>query len=234
MSDIAFANNYTNLFFLNVAPPGAPKDYARIGAGINKVDWNGNEVVSQDDYYDGDGMSETEVTGGQLVGTFSGHRRYGDRAQDWIARNTINYGESRKTDLLWIAPDGQRLEGKATVANIKTQGGDPKAKSDFSFEAHYNGMPELTPGDASSFPDGISAEAVSVEVGATAPIKVAATPEGASGVCVYGVDDPSVATVDADGVVTGVAPGETEVSVKSAAKPSIRTTVRVTVSEAAA
>ena len=90
MSDIAFANNYTNLFFLNVAPPGATKDYARIGAGINKVDWNGNEVVSQDDYYDGDGMSETEVTGGQLVGTFSGHRRYGDRAQDWIARNTIN------------------------------------------------------------------------------------------------------------------------------------------------
>ena len=229
--DIGFAQNYTNLYAINTTP-GAGKNYARVGAGINSVSWAGNEAISQDAYYDGDGLSSSDVTGGQIVGTFAGHRKIGDPAQDFISALLLSYGEARKTDFLWISPDGTTLEGECTVANINPQGGDPNAKSDFGFEIHYNGMPTYTPGDASQFPTEVSCEAVTVEEGATVAAEATVTPEGASETLFYAVDDDSIATVDAQGNVTGVKQGTCNLNIKSAVKPTVQKTVVVTVSAA--
>ena len=232
MSDIAFASNYTNLFMIDITPSAASPTWERIGAGINSVSWNGNEVVAQDPYYDGDGQSSSEVTGGQMVGTFAGHRKYGDPAQDYIAGLANQYGSKRHTSFKRIAPDGTVMEGDVTIVNINPGGGDPNAKSDFGFELHYHRAPTVTPGTAEDFPSAISATAVSVAAGATATISPTITPSGASPAVVYAVEDDTVATVDASGKVTGVAAGETNVSIKSAALPSVKATVKVTVTSA--
>lgn len=227
--DIGFAQNHTNLYAINITPDGPDKTYARVGAGINSVSWSGNENIGQDAYYDGDGLSESDVNGGQIVGTFSGHRKIGDPAQDFIASLLLSYGTSRRTDFMWTDPAGNVLEGKVTVANINPQGGDPNAKSDFGFEIHYNGMPTFTPGDAAQFPDAVTCEAVSVAVGATVAANAAVEPEGSSPTLFYAVDDDGVATVDALGNVTGVEEGTCNLNVKSAVKPTVQKTVEVTV-----
>ena len=230
MADLAFTQNFTHLFEIDVTPDGASRTWARIGAGINSVSWEGNEEVAQDPYYDGDGMAESEVTGGQLVGTFEGNRCYGDPAQDFIASLLMIYGEGRKTSARWTQPNGDVLYGDVTIANISPQGGDPNAKSDFSFELHFNGMPDFTVGDADTFPTAVEVEAVTVTVGESVSAEAAVTPEGASPALVYIVEDDSIATVSSDGMVSGVAQGSTNLMVKSAVKPSIRSTVTVTVS----
>ena len=232
MSDIAFTLNYTNLYLINTTPGADVKTWERVGAGINSVDWEGNEEVSQDAYYDGEGLSSSDVTGGQMVGTFEGHRKYGDPAQDFIASTMIDYGDGRKTDFRWVAPDGQILEGEVTIANVKPGGGDPNAKSDFKFEVHFNGMPSYVPGDASAFPESVTCTAVTVKVGASIAAGATVTPAGASPALVYGIEDDSVATVDASGNVHGVKAGKTKLSIKSAVKPLVNVSCEVTVSAA--
>lgn len=234
MGDIAAEMNYTNLYEIDVTPEAASPTWERIGVGINNVDWEGNEEVSQDPDYAGDGMATSDVTGGQLVGTFEGWRDYSDAAQNFVASLLVDYGSGRKTRLRWTAPDGQVIVGKVTVVNVKPQGGDPNAKMDFSFEIHFNGMPEFTPGDASEFPDSIAAEAVSVAVGASAPVGATVSPEGASPALVYASADRSVAEVGSDGTVRGIKEGETSITIKSAVKPMVTASVKVTVTAAAA
>lgn len=232
MSDIAFAMNYTNLYMINITPWTATKTWARIGAGINSSDPDGNEEVKQEAYYDGDGLSASDVTGGQMIFKFDGHRKYGDPAQDFIASLLLDYS-GRKTDFRWIAPDGQILEGKVTIAKVKSHGGDPNAKSNFSFEIHFNGMPMYTPGNASEFPESVTCTTTTVKIGAVVAVSSTVTPQGASPALVYGIEDDSIATVDAEGNITGIKAGKTKLSVKSAAKPLVNAMCDVTVTATA-
>ncbi|HIS39956.1 MAG TPA: Ig-like domain-containing protein [Candidatus Aphodovivens avistercoris] len=232
--DIGFAQNYTNLYFIDTTPSGSARTWARIGAGINNVAPAGNEVVTQDPYYDGEGVAESDVTGGQPVFSFSGHRKFGDPAQDYIASLFINYGPSRRTNFKWVIPNGGTFEGKCSVVNVQPQGGDPNAKGDFNFEVHMNGMPSFSPGDKTTHPDEIAASAVTVQAGSTSAINASVTPETASDSLVYAVDNDEIATVDPLGNVTGAKAGTCKVSVKSAVKPTVQATVEVTVSAGAA
>ncbi|NGM17720.1 hypothetical protein GMI70_06910 [Eggerthellaceae bacterium zg-893] len=226
--DIAFAQNWTNLFEINVNPGGAPR-WERIGAGITDADPEGNETTSDDAYYDGEGMASSDVTGGQLTISFSGHRKHGDPAQDYVASVAYEYGEARKTDFRWTCPDGDLIEGKVTLANIKTQGGAANDKQSFSFDVRFNGAPEFTQGDAETFPEAITLSDVTVEVGKDAKAAPAVTPEKAAPAYIFGVEDDEIADVSSDGTVTGIKEGTTRLSVKSAVKPTVRAEVDVTV-----
>mgnify|MGYP001065812140 CR=1 FL=1 len=233
MTDIGFAKNYTNLYEIDVTPDADAPTYVRVAAGIDSVSWSGNESIAQDAYYDGDGMASSEVTGGQVVGTFEGDRKYGDPAQDYVAGLLLDYS-GRHTNFKWTASNGDVLEGGVTIANIQPQSGGPNEKTGFGFEVHYNGMPEFVKGDANTFPESIDVKALTLATGETAPLGAKALPATAAPALVYGVRDDDIATVDAEGNVTCVAEGETEVSVKSAVKPMVRTVVKVTVSAPAA
>lgn len=232
--DIAFAQNYTNLYEIDITPQAAYRTYVRLGAGISSVEWEGNEEIGQDAYYDGDGFTSSDVTGGQLVASVEGHRRYGDPAQDYIASLLLVYGEGRKTNFRWTAPNGNVIEGECTIANIAPQAGDANTKSDFSFEIHMNGLPKFTKGNADTFPEQITATAVTVVEGATASIETTITPTTAAPAVVYAVDNDEVATVDSDGTVHGIAEGKTEISIKSCVRPMVVAVVEVTVSKATA
>lgn len=229
MSDIGFLQNWTNLFFINITPGAGKKTWARLAAGINSVDPNGNEVVSQDPYYDGEGVSSSDVTGGQNIVTFAGHRRLDDPAQNYIAGLRYDYGDARKTDYLQIEPDGSRTEANITLANIKAHGGAPNDKGEFSVEAHFNGRPSFEKGNKAEFPESITCEAISISDSTPKQIEATVTPEDASNSMVYAVEDPTVAVVDAQGLITPLKDGETNVNIKSAVLPTVQTTVRVTV-----
>lgn len=230
--DIAFANNYAHILEVDITPTAATRTWAWVGPGISNMDPNGNEKIDQSEYYDGGGMAASDVTGGQLVLSVSGHRRYGDPFQDFVASLSYAYAEARKTRFRLTNPDGRVVTGKCTLANIKAFGpaGDANAKSDFSVEIHCNGIPDVTEPDSSKLPESVTLSAVAVTVGATVAATATVTPTTASGKLLYAVEDPTIATVDADGNVTGVAQGETGLTVKCAAKPSVLSTATITVS----
>lgn len=132
-------------FEINTTPGVGPGTYAEIKAGITNVELENNEELSQDNYLDGDGYGETDIIGAQLVLTFTGHRKYGDEAQDFIFGKLLELGPNRRTDFRWTEPDGGIFEGECTIANISGPSGDAGAKGEISFEIHFNGKPEYTP-----------------------------------------------------------------------------------------
>lgn len=118
--------------------------YARIASGITNVEPATNEELSQDKYLDGDGYGETDVISAQLTLAFSGHRKYGDPAQDYIFAKSLLLGGSRRTNFRWTEPDGGIFEGPCTIANLSQPSGDAGAKGEIGFEIHFNGKPEYT------------------------------------------------------------------------------------------
>lgn len=230
-NDIAFALNYTNLYMINTTPGAAVPNWARLGAGIQTVTPSGNETTDQTAYYDGGGQASTDVTGGQTIFAFAGHRKYGDPAQDYIASLEYSYGEARKTQFRRISPDGEIMDADVTIANIVNGGGDANAKGTFSFELHNDGTPITTQPTMANPPESISTKRIRVALDGTSRLIVSVTPPNASNVCAFAVEDDSIATVDANGTVRGVAVGKTRISVKSMLKPSLGVYVDVEVTQ---
>lgn len=123
--------------------------FSVIAGGITSAEIANNEELSQDKYMDGNGKGETDVIGSQLVIAFSGHRKYGDEAQDFIASKVLALGPDRRAPFQWTEPDGGMFEGDCTIANIEGPSGDAGAKGEFSFEIHFNGEVTYTEPTAS-------------------------------------------------------------------------------------
>lgn len=119
--------------------------FARLAAGISTMEPQPNDELAQDIYLDGEGYGETDIIGAQLVIACTGHRLYGDPAQDFIFSKVLETGPGRRTTLRWTQPNGDVLEGPITIANISGPGGDAGAKGEIGFELHFNGKPTFTP-----------------------------------------------------------------------------------------
>lgn len=145
--DAAFLLQYNHVFEINSTPTAGvgAETYLRIAAGISNVTPSNNEEIDQTAYYDGGGNSESDVIGLQKTITFSGHRKYGDPAQDYIMGLASTLGPDRKTTFKWTFPDGMILEGPVTVANITEPGGEANNKGEIEFEIHFAGAPTVTP-----------------------------------------------------------------------------------------
>ncbi|QKS71660.1 capsid protein [Paenalkalicoccus suaedae] len=142
---MAFELNYKNQFKLDVTPDAEEPSFETLAAGISSVEPANNEELDQTAYFDGEGFSETDVIGAQLVLSVSGHRKVGDAAQDYIFSKYLEVGDARRTRFEWETPSGELFEGNVTIANIEGPGGEARAKGEFSFEIHFNGKPEYTP-----------------------------------------------------------------------------------------
>lgn len=143
MSETGLLLQSKHLFEIDTTP-SATATYARVGAGLNNFEPSNNEEVAQDVYLDGDGFATSTVTGAQLIITFSGHRKIGDAAQDFIFSKLLELGSGRETNFRWTLPNGDKFEGPCTIANIEGPSGDANAKGEISFEIHFNGKPEFT------------------------------------------------------------------------------------------
>ncbi|WP_121605516.1 phage tail tube protein [Virgibacillus sp. Bac332] len=140
-----FDLNYKQKFEIQTGGDEETPVYSRLAVGITTAEPDNNEETDQTPYYDGEGFNETDVISAQLVISFSGHRDYEDEAQNYIFDKAIAIGPARRTNFRWTLPDGAMYEGDCTLAAISGPGGDAAAKSDISFEIHFNGQPTYTP-----------------------------------------------------------------------------------------
>lgn len=136
--------NFQTLFELDINP-GGTANYVRLGDGLTTATPANNETVDQKSYLDDDGGQSSEVTGFQLIYTFSGDRIPGDAAQDYIFEKLFAVGADRHTNFRATGADGAIITGAVTIANITPPGGDANAVQACGFELHLNGKPTLTP-----------------------------------------------------------------------------------------
>ena len=134
-----------HLFEIDINPEGEEPEWVRLARGFSSFEESLNEEIDQTHYLDGDGFATTTVMGMQLTLTFTGHRYYGDQAQDWIFSKAFGLDTERHTRLKWTRPDGSVVEGPATIAVISGPSGDANAKGEITVEIHFNGKPEYTP-----------------------------------------------------------------------------------------
>lgn len=142
-----------NKLEINTTPNEAEETWEVLASGISSMEPDPNEEIAQDNYFDGDGFAESDVTGAQLVLSVEGHRYYGDEAQDYIYSLLMELGPSRRTKFRLTLPDGAKFEGPCTIANITGPGGEAGEKGAISFEIHFAGKPEYTPAEENT-PEG--------------------------------------------------------------------------------
>lgn len=148
MSDViteGFPLNFNNKYEIDVSSGEEEEgNYKVLAAGITSVEPEFEDEEDDSVYYDGQGFGSNDVTSIKASLVFTGHRKYGDEAQDYIAGLLFELGENRKTRLRWTQPDGAQIVGEVTISGIKPGGGEAAEKSEFEFTATFNGRPELT------------------------------------------------------------------------------------------
>lgn len=141
---MGFALMNDQKFEINITPAEAEPTWVVLAKGIMTAEPSTNEEIDQTVYFDSSGFKESDVTGMQLVQSFTGHRYYGDEAQDYIFSKMLELGAARRTTFRYTEPDGGVYTGSITIANIQPPSGDAGAKGEIAFEIHYNGKPEYT------------------------------------------------------------------------------------------
>lgn len=131
-------------FEIDTSDGGTTPTWAVVAKGFNNAEPQTNEEIDQTKYFDGSGFGESDVIGAQLVLALSGHRYYGDEAQDYIFGKLLELGPKRRTKFRWTQPDGTVYEGPCTIANIEPGSGEAGAKAEVSCEIHFNGKPTKT------------------------------------------------------------------------------------------
>ena len=229
-----FAPNYTHIIELNITPKAAKPTWAYALRGIIECVPESEETVNEDIYYHNLGQTESEVESVSISLAMTGHRMYGDPAQDFVQSLATTAGKDRKTQFRWTHPDGTLFQGNCTLTELVpgSSMGEANAKGDFTYRINLNQY-DITPADLNKVPESITCEDVTVNEGETAEANAQVLPAKANQKCHYAVEDESIATVDTDGVVTGVSEGETKLTIKAASKPMISKQVTVTVSPAA-
>lgn len=144
MATEGFLTQSQHLFEIDTTPGGASPTFSRMGKGFTSAEPSPNEETDQTAYMDGEGWLTTAVLGGQLTLAFSGHRYYGDAAQDFIYDNQFAFGGARETTFRWTLPDGTVIEGPCTLAEITGASGEANAKGEISVSVHFNGKPTVT------------------------------------------------------------------------------------------
>ncbi len=226
-----FAPNYAHTFEIDITPESDKRTWASALVGITECVPSPDETVSEDTYYNDLGDTDSSVDAVKVSIGFTGHRKYGDPAQDFIQSRALLTKKKRKTNYRWVHPDGTVYEGVLTMADLVPGSamGEATAKGEFTWTAKLNTITE-TPATNEAMPTSITVSEVKVTVGATKAAGATVQPSGCNQKCHYAIKDETIATVDADGIVTGVKAGTTELVIKAAAMPSVNETVTVTVS----
>ena len=229
-----FAPNYNHVIELDITPDQTYRTWAYALVGATKCDPSLDETTSDDTYYHNLGSTETDVTAVTETIAITAHRRYGDPCQDFINRLSHKIGKHRKTNYRWTKPDGEYFEGTCTITGIKMGMGDPNSKGDVQFTISVNTVDVHEEPGKTLLPEGItvSPKPISAAVNAVTEPTYTVTPSGANQKCHFGIEDASIATVDADGKITGISAGTTTLTVKAASLPSVVEQVKVTVGAA--
>lgn len=122
-------------------------EWAKLLRGINTITPSAADTTDATPYWDGEGFTDTEVTGKNITFALSGHRVMGDPAQDYVASHFLDIGDKLRTLARWTDPAGNVVESVATLTSIVPFGGAANVKQTFSFTLALNGKPSYTPAD---------------------------------------------------------------------------------------
>lgn len=230
--DIGSALNYQFVHLINITPSEATPTWSYLAEGIETITSNPEEKVDETEDYSTGGNTRSTVTGVNVSIEFEGTRRIGNEAQEYIASLQEDFGDARNTQRRVIHPTGMIIEEDVTIRDINMGGpnGGASEKQAISFTMARNDTPRVIQAPkGTKLPETITVEAVTVAVDGTTTVTPTVTPTTASNWCLYAIKDTEIAKVTADGIITGLKAGETTLSVRCAAKPSVRATVKVTV-----
>lgn len=122
--------------------------YAPLCAGITEMTPSVNEQNQQAFYMCGQGGANNEVTGIAPEYAISGHRIYGDAAQDYIAGLKYKLGKERQSSFKVELYDGttlvETIVADCTITDIVDFGGAATDVIPFSCTIRVNGIPTVT------------------------------------------------------------------------------------------
>lgn len=141
--------NFKNKFYVDTnggqeLTDATAATWAAVSAGISSATPAASETTDTTAYFDGNGQSETDVTGKATTIAFSGHRKHGDEAQDYIASKFFASGDELRTLGKWVDAGGNEYVFVTTLTAIVPMGGNANAKETFSFTMTINGEPQIT------------------------------------------------------------------------------------------
>lgn len=128
----------------------ANANWAKLSRGISNITPSAADKTDATPYWDGEGFSDTEVTGKNITFALSGHRVMGDPAQDYVASHFLDIGDKLRTLARWTDPAGNVVESVATMTSIVPFGGAADVKQTFSFTLALDGKPDYTPASPQS------------------------------------------------------------------------------------
>lgn len=226
-----FAPNYAHIIEIDITPDASPT-WAWAQRGITSCVPAAAETTEEDAYYHLLGSTETSVNDVKVSIAMTGHRMYGDPAQDFVQSRALLTGDDRKTRYRWTHPDGTVLTGECSLSGLVPGSamGDANSKGDFSYTINFNTVEKVPgTGDMTAMPTSVTVSDVTAQVGKSVAASATVAPAGANQKCHYAIEDGTIATVDEDGNVTGVKAGETVLTVKAASKPSVVAQAKVKV-----
>lgn len=113
-----------------------------LGGGVTNISPTFEEETEDVTYYKTG--KETYVTGLNYQIDIEGHRLYSDEAQNFVRKKLVDV-EKRGGYLKITEPDGNVLEGPATVLNIVPFGGEAGQRQTFNFAVKFKGTPTDKP-----------------------------------------------------------------------------------------
>lgn len=118
-------------------------NFAVLAAGISTITPAAADTTDATAYYDGEGFTDSSVTGKNITFALSGHRVFGDPAQDYVAKHFLSIGDELRTLARWTDAKGNKVQSVVTMTAIVPFGGPANAKQTFSFTLAFNGKPVL-------------------------------------------------------------------------------------------
>lgn len=145
---MARKKNALTEYYVGAIPTGTTEpEYFRLAKWVSTVTDDSEEETEDQGFYDGDGTPETDVISVKKTYTFEGFYDEEDPAMKFIAGLEFETGEKRKIMFKQVRTNGDTLEGKATVSEIKVTGGEATEYATFECTISWDKKPEITPGD---------------------------------------------------------------------------------------
>src|SRR5690606_34561687 len=119
-------------------------EYKRLAKWVSTVTDDSEEEVEDQAFYDGDGTPEDDVISVKKTYTFEGMYDEEDPAMKFIAGLEFETGEARKIMFKQVRTNGDVLEGKATLKEIKVTGGEASEYATFECAITWDRTPEIT------------------------------------------------------------------------------------------
>lgn len=137
--------NALTKYFVGPWTDDASEAKLRLAKWISSVSDDSDESTEDTAFYDGDGTPESDVVSVKKSYSFEGMYDETDEAMKFVASLELEVGEGRKIAFKQERTNGDVLEGRATVTDIKVTGGEASEYAAFSCKISWDAKPKVTP-----------------------------------------------------------------------------------------